>query len=102
MLRLAQARNPYSRRWLWIPGSRFARPRMTSLSRGAPTVDGVGGARDVASIVGGKKRHDGGDLRRKPEPARRNPLDDLVIGDRRIAGIAAFDDRAQHPAVDQA
>jgi hypothetical protein len=26
---LAQARNPYSRRWLWIPGSRFARPGMT-------------------------------------------------------------------------
>jgi hypothetical protein len=25
----AQARNPYSRRWLWIPGSRFARPGMT-------------------------------------------------------------------------
>src|SRR3979490_667185 len=24
----AQARNPYSRSWLWIPGSRFARPRM--------------------------------------------------------------------------
>ncbi len=23
---LAQARNPYSRWWLWIPGSRFARP----------------------------------------------------------------------------
>src|SRR5438128_6646268 len=26
---LAQARNPYSRSWLWIPGSRFARPGMT-------------------------------------------------------------------------
>ena len=26
---LAQARNPYSRQWLWIPGSRFARPGMT-------------------------------------------------------------------------
>src|SRR5258708_39274364 len=26
---LAQARNPYSRWWLWIPGSRFARPGMT-------------------------------------------------------------------------
>src|SRR6195256_1554863 len=25
----AQARNPYSRSWLWIPGSRFARPGMT-------------------------------------------------------------------------
>jgi hypothetical protein len=23
---LAQARNPYTRSWLWIPGSRFARP----------------------------------------------------------------------------
>jgi hypothetical protein len=28
---LAQARNPYSRRWLWIPGSRFARPGMTKV-----------------------------------------------------------------------
>src|SRR5437762_10132366 len=26
---LAQARNPYSRSWLWIPDSRFARPGMT-------------------------------------------------------------------------
>src|SRR4051812_28003414 len=26
---LAQARNPYSRSWLWIPGSRYARPGMT-------------------------------------------------------------------------
>jgi hypothetical protein len=25
----AQARNPYTRSWLWIPGSRFARPGMT-------------------------------------------------------------------------
>src|SRR3984885_2512740 len=30
MRHLAQARNPYSRRWLWIPGSRFARPGMTT------------------------------------------------------------------------
>src|SRR6266853_1770261 len=29
MRHLAQARNPYSRSWLWIPGSRFARPVMT-------------------------------------------------------------------------
>src|SRR5215468_8876471 len=29
MRREAQARNPYSRWWLWIPGSRFARPGMT-------------------------------------------------------------------------
>src|SRR6267378_5401698 len=29
MRRLAQARNPYSRTWLWIPGSRSARPGMT-------------------------------------------------------------------------
>jgi len=28
---LAQARNPYSLSWLWIPGSRFARPGMTPL-----------------------------------------------------------------------
>src|SRR4051812_27217636 len=27
---LAQARNPYSRWWLWIPGSRSARPGMTA------------------------------------------------------------------------
>src|SRR5450755_60045 len=27
---LAQARNPYSRWGLWIPGSRFARPGMTT------------------------------------------------------------------------
>src|ERR1700761_9632854 len=26
---LARARNPYSRSWLWIPGSRYARPGMT-------------------------------------------------------------------------
>ena len=29
MRRLAQARNPYARRWLWIPGSCYARPGMT-------------------------------------------------------------------------
>jgi len=29
MRHLAQARNPYSRSWLWIPGSRYARPGMT-------------------------------------------------------------------------
>src|SRR3979411_673013 len=29
MRHLAQARNPYSRSWLWIPGSRFARPGMS-------------------------------------------------------------------------
>ena len=28
MRHLAQARNPYSLSWLWIPGSRFARPGM--------------------------------------------------------------------------
>src|SRR5258706_16079353 len=27
----AQARNPYSRSWLWIPGSRSARPGMTAV-----------------------------------------------------------------------
>ncbi len=31
MRQLAQARNPYSRSWLWIPGSRFARPGITFL-----------------------------------------------------------------------
>src|SRR5215208_2871379 len=31
MRRLAQAGNPYSRSWSWIPGSRFARPGMTLL-----------------------------------------------------------------------
>ena len=30
MRHLAQARNPYSLSWLWIPGSRFARPGMTN------------------------------------------------------------------------
>src|SRR5882724_7695792 len=30
MRHLAQARNPYSRSWLWIPGSRCARPGMTN------------------------------------------------------------------------
>ena len=33
---LAQARNPYSRWWLWIPGSRFARPGMTIYMFDAP------------------------------------------------------------------
>ena len=33
MRHLAQARNPYFRSWLWIPGSRFARPGMTALNR---------------------------------------------------------------------
>jgi len=32
MRHLAQARNPYSLSWLWIPGSRFARPGMTDIS----------------------------------------------------------------------
>src|ERR1039457_4998522 len=30
----AQARNPYSRWWLWIPGSRFARLGMTASAAG--------------------------------------------------------------------
>src|SRR6202022_3817448 len=33
MRHLAQARNPYSPSWLWIPGSRFARPGMTGLKK---------------------------------------------------------------------
>src|SRR5882724_7435602 len=33
MRRKAQARNPYSRSWLWVPGSRFARPGTTSRLR---------------------------------------------------------------------
>jgi hypothetical protein len=33
---LAQARNPYSPSWLWIPGSRFARPGMTKGNFTAP------------------------------------------------------------------
>lgn len=45
---LARARTPYFRWWLWIPGSRFARPGMTTryfhytaifrCSTGAPVV----------------------------------------------------------------
>ncbi len=31
MRHLAQARNPYSRSWLWIPGSRVTRPGMTKV-----------------------------------------------------------------------
>src|SRR6476659_9472845 len=69
---------------------------------GAAAVDGVGGAGNVARFVGGEERHDGGDLGRLSEPARRNPVDDLVVRRRLIAGIAALQDRAQHPAVDQA
>src|SRR6478735_6785547 len=33
---LAQARNPYSRWWLWIPGSRYARPGMTMVGKVRP------------------------------------------------------------------
>src|ERR1700709_269962 len=33
-----QTRNPYSRWWLWIPGSRFARPGMTKL-KNFPVLD---------------------------------------------------------------
>src|SRR3954452_15078830 len=35
MRHLAQARNPYSRSWLWIPGLRYAHPGMTE-ERTAP------------------------------------------------------------------
>src|SRR5260221_9031456 len=40
---LAQARNPYTRWWLWIPGSRFARPGMTTsgASRNKPPLTGI-------------------------------------------------------------
>src|SRR5712671_6931296 len=34
MRHLAQARNPYSRSWLWIPGSRYARPQMRNCASG--------------------------------------------------------------------
>ena len=34
--RVAAVRNPYSRSWLWIPGSRFARPGMTRPASARP------------------------------------------------------------------
>src|SRR6476469_8673959 len=54
---LAQAWNPYSRWWLWIPGSRFARPGMTVyLTVGPPggsaCARGVPRMRDSNSAVG--------------------------------------------------
>ena len=39
---MAQARNPYSLSWLWIPGSRFARPGMTPFVSGIHALEPVG------------------------------------------------------------
>src|SRR3954451_21287755 len=63
-----------------------ARPGMTNnnLRGGSAAVDGIGGACDIACLVGSKKRHHGGDLGGKPQPPRRNPLDDLLVGYRRV------------------
>src|SRR5438552_4619909 len=96
-MREAQTRN------LEIPGLvLWTSPERQSLACSPSTVDGVGGTRDIAGLVGGEERHDRGNLRSLAEPARRNPLDDLFIGRRCVAGVATLDDRAQHPAVDQA
>src|SRR5471030_710126 len=72
------------------------------LARGSAAVDGIGGARDITCLVGGEERHEGSDLGGKPEPARRYSLNDPLIWDGRIAGIAALDDRTQHAAIDHA
>ena len=45
---------------------------------GAAAVDGVGGAGDVARLIGGEERDDGGDFGGLSEPPRRNPVDDLL------------------------
>src|SRR5947207_6464825 len=72
---------------LEIPGSVLSdRPGMTTLSGGATAIHGVGGARDVARLVGGEERHDGRDLGRLSKPPRRNPVDDLFIRRRLVAG----------------
>src|SRR5258705_2708671 len=75
---------------------------MTMLGRGAPAVDRVVRARDVARFIRGQARHDGGDLGCLSEAARGNPLDELVLGRWRIAGTAALDDGGEDAAVDQA
>src|SRR5260370_22030960 len=46
---LARARNPYSRWWLWIPGSCFARPGMTDGEILFPVIASVSEAIHVAA-----------------------------------------------------
>src|SRR6185436_15480639 len=55
----------------------LTRPRalIESSGGGAAAVDGIGGARDIACLVGGEERHDGGDFGCLSEPPRRNPVD---------------------------
>ena len=48
----------------------LARGNDVPLAGGPCAVDGVGGARDIAGVVGSEERHDGGDLGRLTEPAR--------------------------------
>src|SRR5690349_2695317 len=55
-----------------------SRNDFVSSSSGAAAIDGVGGARDIACLVGGEECDDGGDLGGKAEPARRNPVDHLL------------------------
>src|SRR3954469_23582709 len=49
---LAQARNPYSRWWLWIPGSRSARPGMTVCSKLAVQPSRENRHRAAVGVVG--------------------------------------------------
>jgi hypothetical protein len=48
---LAQARNPYSLSWLWIPGSRYARPGMTTVMVMGPASPDDGDENTVTSQI---------------------------------------------------
>src|ERR1700716_987678 len=62
MRHLAQARNPYSRSWIWIPGSRVARPGMTRMGHrtscimsakgGHPVIAGVNNRAERPRVTG--------------------------------------------------
>src|SRR5450631_1314585 len=74
MRHLAQARNPYSLSWLWIPGSCFARPGMTG-----------------AGFVDSRKR-------RRPRNPRQQPFLDRLDLQRQIFRI---DPALRQPAGDE-
>src|SRR5216684_580380 len=78
MRRLAQARNPYSRSWLWIPGSRFARPGMTNqLSQYPPCDTGTSSRNDPRNTA--MTDFDPAQHRMVPE---QRWFEDFVLGER--------------------
>src|SRR5882757_10138473 len=99
MRRSAQARNPYSLSWLWIPASRFARPGMTGLLlmsgrgqiRGLQRPAAIDEMRDAGrerAFVAGKIDRKRRDFLGRAEPSHRLPAHEHVAASRTHGGGA--------------